>query len=133
MKTDQLRIHSRSCAAALLLGITGTILYHSSQFFSGFDKFFGDRGYCARFGSPHPIVKQKNIISREDIPISDEVLAVRRRLGMDYGKLDFVVHDGRTIVFDVNRTPGIFNPPERMKAKAMLLAPGIHSFFSPDR
>ena len=96
-------------------------------------KFFGDRGYCARFGSPHPIVKQKNIISREDIPISDEVLAVRRRLGMDYGKLDFVVHDGRTIVFDVNRTPGIFNPPERMKAKAMLLAPGIHSFFSPDR
>jgi hypothetical protein len=92
-------------------------------------KFFGDRGYCARFGSPHPIVKQKNIISREDIPISDEVLAVRRRLGMDYGKLDFVVHEGRTIVFDVNRTPGIFNPPERMKAKALLLAPGIESFF----
>lgn len=92
-------------------------------------KFFGDRGYCARFGSPHPIVKQKNIISREDIPITDEVLAVRRRLGMDYGKLDFVVHEGRTIVFDVNRTPGIFNPPERMRAKALLLAPGIHSFF----
>lgn len=92
-------------------------------------KFFGDRGYCARFGSPHPIVKQKNIISREDIPVSDEVMDARRRLGMDYGKLDFVVHEGRTIVFDVNRTPGIFNPPERMKAKALQLAPGIQSFF----
>ena len=37
MKTDQTR-------SALLLGVAGTILYHSSQFFSGFDKFFGDRG-----------------------------------------------------------------------------------------
>lgn len=41
MKTDQTRRFPRS---ALLLGVAGTILYHSSQFFSGFDKFFGDRG-----------------------------------------------------------------------------------------
>lgn len=92
-------------------------------------KFFGDRGYCARFGSPHAIVKQKNIVSREDIPIPDEVVTVRQRLGMDYGKLDFVVYEGRVIVFDVNRTPGIFNPLERMRAKAVQLAPGIESFF----
>ena len=41
MKTDQIRSFPRS---SLLLGFAGTILYHSSQFFSGFDKFFGDRG-----------------------------------------------------------------------------------------
>src|SRR6185369_11282507 len=41
MKTDQARGFPRS---ALLLGVAGTILYHSSQFFSGFDRFFGDRG-----------------------------------------------------------------------------------------
>lgn len=41
MKTDQARGFPRS---ALLLGVAGTVLYHSSQFFSGFDKFFGDRG-----------------------------------------------------------------------------------------
>ncbi|HEV2836186.1 MAG TPA: DUF4214 domain-containing protein [Pyrinomonadaceae bacterium] len=41
MKTDQTRSFPR---LALLLGVAGTILYHSSQFFSGFDKFFGDRG-----------------------------------------------------------------------------------------
>jgi hypothetical protein len=29
---------------ALLLGVAGTIQYHSQQFFSGFDTFFGDRG-----------------------------------------------------------------------------------------
>src|SRR6185295_17761817 len=41
MSADQTRGFPRS---ALLLGVAGTILYHSSQFFSGFDKFFGDRG-----------------------------------------------------------------------------------------
>src|SRR5215208_8053789 len=44
MKTDQIRVYPRSSAVALAPGIVGTILYHSSQFFSGFDKFFGDRG-----------------------------------------------------------------------------------------
>src|ERR1044071_3161034 len=29
---------------ALLLGVAGTIQYHSRQFLSGFDTFFGDRG-----------------------------------------------------------------------------------------
>lgn len=47
MKIDQLRGYPRS--TALLLGIAGTILYHSSQFFSGFDKFFGDRGDARGF------------------------------------------------------------------------------------
>jgi hypothetical protein len=34
---------------ALLLGIVATIQYHSSQFFSGFDTFFGDRGDARGF------------------------------------------------------------------------------------
>jgi hypothetical protein len=41
MNADPIRGFPRS---ALLLGVAGTILYHSSQFYSGFDKFFGDRG-----------------------------------------------------------------------------------------
>jgi hypothetical protein len=41
MKTDQVRIFPRS---ALLLGIAGTIAYHSAQFLSRFGVFFGDRG-----------------------------------------------------------------------------------------
>ncbi len=92
-------------------------------------KFFGDRAYGARLGSPNPIVKQKNIVHREDIPIPDEVIEARSKLGMDYGKLDFVVHDGRVIILDVNRTPGRFGPESRMHAKAHQLAPGIESFF----
>src|SRR5215203_6212320 len=53
MKTDQIRAFQRSSAAhfltALLLGVVGTIQYHSAQFFSGFDTFFGDRGDARGF------------------------------------------------------------------------------------
>jgi hypothetical protein len=41
MKTDRV--------FPLLIGVAGSILYHSSQFFSGFDKFFGDRGDARGF------------------------------------------------------------------------------------
>jgi hypothetical protein len=93
-------------------------------------KFFGDRAYCARLGSKDPIVKQKNIVSREEVSIPDEVVAFRNELGMDYGKLDFVIREGRVIVFDVNRTPGLIKSEEQLKANALKLAPGISCFFS---
>ena len=44
MKENETRVFSRSSVAALLLGVLGTIQYHAPQFFSGFDRFFGDRG-----------------------------------------------------------------------------------------
>ncbi len=44
MKQNELRVFSRSSAAGLVLGVFGTIQYHAPQFFSGFDRFFGDRG-----------------------------------------------------------------------------------------
>jgi hypothetical protein len=34
----------RAVLIALLAGVAGTIQYHAQQFFSGFDRFFGDRG-----------------------------------------------------------------------------------------
>jgi hypothetical protein len=91
--------------------------------------FLGDRAYCARLGSPHPIVKNKNIVSREEVAIPDEVVKFRRELGFDYGKLDFVIHEGRVVVLDVNRTPGLIKSVEQMKANALRLAAGINSLF----
>src|SRR5215216_4518418 len=44
MNADRISGFPRSSALALLLGVAGTIQYHSAQFFSGFDTFFGDRG-----------------------------------------------------------------------------------------
>ncbi|HYG22266.1 MAG TPA: hypothetical protein VEH04_05730 [Verrucomicrobiae bacterium] len=92
-------------------------------------QFLGDCGYCARLGSREPIVKMKSVVTREEIPVPDEIVALRRELGIDYGKMDFVMRDGRVVLFDVNRTPGLIQPPARLRASASKLAPGINSFF----
>ena len=39
----------RGWLTALLVGVVATIQYHSAQFFSGFDRFFGDRGDARGF------------------------------------------------------------------------------------
>src|SRR5215212_8375341 len=49
MNADQIRVFPRSSALGFLLGIAATIQYHSTQFFSGFDRFFGDRGDARGF------------------------------------------------------------------------------------
>jgi len=68
--------------------------------------FFGDRERCNRNCSPYPIVKGADVFRREPAPVPDEMRAERERLGFDYGKFDFVVHHGRPILLDANRTPG---------------------------
>ena len=68
--------------------------------------FFGDRDRCKRCLSPDPIIKGENIIGVEDAPVPDAIRAVRRRLGLDFGKMDFVVRNDRPILFDANKTPG---------------------------
>jgi hypothetical protein len=92
-------------------------------------QFFGDRGYCALLGSREPIVKMKSIVTREEIPVPDEIIALRHELGLDYGKMDFVIRDGQVVLFDINRTPGRIKPEQRLQANAQKLAPGVHSFF----
>lgn len=92
-------------------------------------QFFGDRDYCVRLGSKKPIVKAQTIVTREEVAVPDEIVATRRELGLDYGKMDFVIRNGRVILFDVNRTPGSIRPEERMQASAQRLAPGLESYF----
>ncbi|MEM7444755.1 MAG: hypothetical protein AAF414_15640 [Pseudomonadota bacterium] len=68
--------------------------------------FFGDRERCTRYVGPNPIIKGADIIARSPAPVPDELRAERERLGFDYGKFDFVVHDGKGVLLDANRTPG---------------------------
>ena len=70
--------------------------------------FLGDRGRCTRVLGPHPVVKGSDAIERVPVPVPDEVRTWRQQLGFDYGKFDFVIHDGRPVLFDVNPTPGLF-------------------------
>jgi hypothetical protein len=92
-------------------------------------QFFGGRGYCVRLGSREAVVKMKSVVSREELAVPDEIVALRRDLGLDYGKMDFVIRDGRVVLLDVNRTPGLIAPSKRMQASALRLAPGLNEFF----
>ena len=60
-----------------------------------------------------------------------EILAWRERLGLDYGKLDYVELDGRAVLFDVNKTTGTVRAErsEDLQASRRHRAAGIESFF----
>jgi hypothetical protein len=71
--------------------------------------FFGERERCRRHLCTEPIVKARNLIASENSPVPDFIRGERERLGFDYGKFDFVIHEGEPILLDANKTPG--SPP----------------------
>ncbi|AZO38958.1 hypothetical protein EOA27_08820 [Mesorhizobium sp. M2A.F.Ca.ET.037.01.1.1] len=68
--------------------------------------FCGERERCTRHVSPQNLVKGEDTIRREPVPVPDELRALRRDLGFDYGKFDFVMHEGKALLLDANKTPG---------------------------
>lgn len=68
--------------------------------------FMGEKERCTRHVSTHRIVKAAGMVRRTPCEVPDAIRAERERLGFDYGKFDFVVHDGTPVLLDTNRTPG---------------------------
>lgn len=94
--------------------------------------FFGSEGFNQRVHSLNPIIKAENVVHREyDIPIPDDLRDMRIALGFDYGKFDYTVVDGETILFDANSTPtsNSKNTPSPQLASIIKnLAQGLCSF-----
>jgi len=68
--------------------------------------FCGTRERCARYVSPNAVVKASETKRREPVPVPDEMRLLREKLGFDYGKFDFVIHQGQPVLLDANPTPG---------------------------
>jgi hypothetical protein len=69
--------------------------------------FLGTREKISLSVSANPVVKRANTIRSEfmtDVP--EAIREARRRLGFDYGKFDFVLHQGEPVLLDANSTPG---------------------------
>jgi hypothetical protein len=92
--------------------------------------FLADRERCTRYRGTHPIVKAGNIVAQEPAPVPDELRAERERLGFDYGKFDFAVHEGRAILFDANRTPSAPPSSPAVEASNAHLAGGLDALLS---
>ncbi|MCT2541107.1 hypothetical protein [Sedimentimonas flavescens] len=89
--------------------------------------FLGDRGYGWRIFAHDPMVKTGTMVRYEYLEEApEEVLAARARCGVDFGKIDYVVHDGRAIVFDVNKTPSFAGDPASPRLRNLAL--GIEDF-----
>jgi hypothetical protein len=90
--------------------------------------FCGESDRCTRYVSPNALVKASETIRREPVPVPDEMRRLRRELGFDYGKFDFVMHEGRAVLLDANKTPGRpQNLVEMFAAGAAHLADGFES------
>ena len=67
--------------------------------------FLGSEGLTVRFRSEHAVVKGINSRDPEFVPVHESIVAARHALGLDFGKLDYVIHDGQAVLLDVNSTP----------------------------
>ncbi|MEL6168460.1 MAG: hypothetical protein AAFR35_07190 [Pseudomonadota bacterium] len=74
--------------------------------------FFGDRGYGYRIFSHDPMAKVETMVDYEylrDFP--ESLYRARRKAGVDFGKIDYVMHGDRAIVLDINKTPTFGGDP----------------------
>jgi hypothetical protein len=60
------------------------------------------------FQVSQPTVKGSTTFSRkQDDYVPEDLRQLRRKMGFDYGKFDFAIVDGTTILYDINRTPTV--------------------------
>ncbi len=96
-------------------------------------QFLGDRWSCTRVGTPNPVVKSDRDARTESVEPAEEVVAWRRTLRLDYGKLDYVVNNSEAVLLDVNKTTGAssYMDDDRRRRMRRHQAEGLYSYFSP--
>ena len=92
--------------------------------------FLGDRSTCTREGANHPIVKSETHVFSETVTPHPDIIAMRRKLNFDYGKFDYVIHNGEAILLDLNKTTGAVSQiTPKIEAVRRNLAQGLYSYF----
>ena len=89
--------------------------------------FFGSAGYGYRLYSSTPTVKTGTMEKFEYLDeVPEDVAAFRDNMGFDFGKFDYVVHDGRAILLDANKTPSFRG--ERRSERILRMARGVEDY-----
>jgi len=90
--------------------------------------FLGRREVCRRTVSPNPVVKVDGKLEPLLEPVPEELRAIRKQLGFDYGKFDYGIINGEVFLYDANRTPSTSADPKRHAETTDVLAEGINDF-----
>lgn len=100
--------------------------------------FLGDRGFVRFQGADRRIIKADAVkVRRIESDTDPRILpdSVRRRraeLGMDFGKIDYIVQDGLAAVIDANRTPNSRAvTPEARREEALRVIDGLDALMRP--
>jgi hypothetical protein len=87
--------------------------------------FLGDKMICFKTFSSDPIVKEEKEVRSQKIEMPDEIIRIRNKFGLDYGKIDYVMHNEEPVVLDIGKTIG---GGDYGRDTALTLAEGIHSY-----
>ncbi len=91
--------------------------------------FFGSKEYGARLVGNHPVVKAGRVIRYEYTEtVPDSIREARKRLGLDFGKFDYVMVNGEAILLDVNKTPTVVTTPGKSNRNLIHLASGLREY-----
>ena len=93
-------------------------------------QFLGDQHSCMRLGANEPIVKSGNKVFSESVAPHPDIIEMRRKLHFDYGKFDYVIHQGQAILLDLNKTTGTApQATPQIEANRRITAQGLYSYF----
>ncbi len=88
--------------------------------------FFADKEFNSVLRSREAVVKLAHAVQTAEGSTPPEILSFRQRLGIDYGKIDWVRRNGNPVIFDFNPTPTI-QADEFGETVARHLAQGIRT------
>ena len=96
-------------------------------YFVNYYDFFGDKEFSGRIGSRNPIVKFSNSQVDEPVKLPKIVRHWRKKLKIDYGRIDYIQQGKNIFLLDVNKTEGAGDIANYMD-DYKYLAEGVYDF-----
>jgi len=96
--------------------------------------FLGERIAGTRLWSRESVVTQENVAGSEREDPHPEILRQCKTMGFDYGKFDYVIHDGSPVLIDANKTPGAGETTDPGKLeRRRFMAEGLYTITARDQ
>ena len=95
--------------------------------------FFGNNVTSYRLRSKSQVIKFRNVVDFYQVDTNPDVVDIARQMDVDFGKIDYVVHDGQPFVLDINKTPSSSGRAVRSSARIVanqrFRAEGLYAYF----